>query len=264
MIAERKDLRKAKRVVVKIGTRSLTGENSKLDPKKVKRFVNGIVALRKRGKEVMVVTSGAIGAGMGCLGRTKRPKKLAELQAIAAVGQVDLMEIYEKSFKAKKQHISQMLLSSEDFTDSTRYQNFKNTLSVLLRWGVVPIINENDTVAVDEIRLGDNDILSAYVAKGARADLLVILTEVEGLFDGEPGAQGSPLIPLVKRVTPKIERVALKTSGGFGGMYTKVQAARIASEAGVAVVIANGAKQNVLKQIIGEKEVGTLFLPRRD
>jgi glutamate 5-kinase len=262
MIPERKKLRMVKRVVVKIGTKSLTGDDAKLDPKKIKKFVADIMSLRRRRKDVLVVTSGAIGAGMGRLGMTKRPKRLPALQAAAAVGQVALMEIYEKNFNLWKQPISQMLLSAEDFTDPVRYRNFKNTLSTLLRWGVIPIINENDTVAVEEIRLGDNDILSAYVAKGARADLLVILTDIEGLYEGEP--RKSAMIPLVRRVTPKFERVALKTSGGFGGMYTKVQAARMASESGVAVVIANGMRRNVLEQIINGVEIGTLFLPRRD
>jgi glutamate 5-kinase len=249
-------------VVVKIGTKSLTGEDSKLDPKKIKKFVTDVMSLRKRGKDVLVVTSGAIGAGMGRLGIAKRPKRLPALQAAAAVGQVALMEIYEKNFNLWGQPISQMLLSAEDFTDTVRYRNFRNTLSTLLRWGVIPIINENDTVAVEEIRLGDNDILSAYVAKGAKADLLVILTDIEGLYEGEP--KKSAMISLVRRVTPKFERVALKTSGGFGGMYTKVQAARMASESGIAVIIANGMKRNVLERIIDGDEIGTLFLPRRD
>jgi glutamate 5-kinase len=262
MISGRADLRTVKRVVVKIGTKSLTGRGPRLDPKRVEKFVADVMALRKRGKDVLVVSSGAIGAGIGRLGLGRRPARLPPLQAAAAVGQVILMQVYEKNFSSWNQTISQMLLSAEDFTDPTRYQNFKNTLSTLLRWGVIPIINENDTVAVEEIRLGDNDTLSAYVAKGAKADLLVILTDIEGLYEGEPGR--SPLIPLVRRVTPKFERAALRLSGGFGGVYTKVQAARMASEAGVAVVIANGMKPNVLERIVEGEEVGTLFLPRRD
>jgi glutamate 5-kinase len=262
VISGREDLRTVKRVVVKIGTRSLTGKGSKLDLAKMKKFVADVMGLRKRGIDVLVVSSGAIGAGVGRLGLSKRPTRMSSLQATAAVGQVILMQMYEKNFSSWNQPISQMLLSAEDFSDSTRYENFKNTLSVLLRWGVVPIINENDTVAVEEIRLGDNDILSAYVAKGAKADLLVILTEARGLYEGEP--EKSALIPLVRRVTPKFERAALKSSGGFGGMYTKVQAARMASESGVAVVIASGREKNVLERIVRGDEVGTLFLPRRD
>lgn len=264
MIPERKKLRAAKRIVVKIGTKSLTDEKSRLDQQKVRKLVGEIVGLRKKGKEVLVVSSGAVGAGMGRLGMTRRPKKLPYLQATAAVGQVILMEIYEKYFRSRKQPISQMLLSSEDFTDPERYRNFKNTLSTLLRLGVVPVINENDTVAIEEIKLGDNDILSAYVAKGAKADLLVILTDTSGVYDGVPLDGKSVLIPLVKRVTPKIERAVLKSSGGFGGMFTKVQAARTASEAGIAVVIADSMQKNVLNRVLRGENVGTMFLPRRD
>ncbi len=264
MIPERKKLRAAKRVVIKIGTKSLTGENSKLDQRKVRKFVFDVMALRKLGKEVLIVTSGAIGAGVGRLGLPKRPKQLPALQAAAAVGQVKLMEVYEKNFSAWEQPISQMLLSAEDFTDQTRYNNFRNTLSTLLQWGVIPIINENDTVATDEIRVGDNDILSAYVAKGAKVGLLVLLSDIKGLYDGSPTDRKSVLIPLVKRVTPKIERAVLKSSGGFGGMFTKVQAARMASESGIPVVIACAQDQDILLRIIRGEEVGTLFLPRGD
>ncbi len=264
MIPERKKLRAAKRIVIKIGTKSLTGDNSKLDQKKVGKFVSDIMALRKLGKEVLIVTSGAIGAGVGRLGLPKRPKQLPALQAAAAVGQVKLMEVYEKNFGAHNQTISQLLLSSEDFTDPTRYNNFKNTLSTLLQWGVIPIINENDTVATDEIRVGDNDVLSAYVAKGAKVGLLILLSDIHGLYDGSPTDGESVMIPLVRRVTPKIERSVLKSSGGFGGMFTKVQAARMASEAGIPVVIANARAKDVLMRIIEGEEVGTLFLPRGD
>ncbi|MEW6222053.1 MAG: glutamate 5-kinase [Candidatus Hadarchaeota archaeon] len=263
MISGRKELRKARRVVVKVGTKSLT-DNSKLDESKVRKLVSDVMVLRKQGRDVLVVTSGAVGAGVGRMGLAKRPKQLPLLQAAAAVGQGLLMQTYEKHFSRWKQPTAQMLLSAEDFTDPARYGNFKNTLSTLLKWGVVPIINENDTVAVEEIKLGDNDILSAYVAKGAKADLLLILSDVDGLYSGAPGDGKSHIIPLVRRVTPKIERAVIKSSGGFGGMFTKVQAARMASEAGTAVVIANAAARNVLGRIIKGQEVGTMFLPRVD
>jgi glutamate 5-kinase len=263
LILERKDLRRARRVVVKVGTKSLT-DNSKLDDGKVKKLVSDIMVLRKLGKEVLVVTSGAIGAGMGRMGLARRPRQLPLLQAAAAVGQGLLMQNYERHFSRWKQPTAQMLLSAEDFTDQTRYSNFKNTLSTLLKWGVIPIINENDTVAVEEIKLGDNDILSAYVAKGAKVDLLLILSDVDGLYSGDPSDGKSHIIPLVRRVTPKIERAVLKSSGGFGGMFTKVQAARMVSEAGTAVVIANAAARDVIGRIIRGQEVGTMFLPMVD
>ena len=257
-------LRKAKRIVVKIGTNSLTNNRSELDERKVAKFVKDIMALRKRGKEVLVVTSGAVGAGIGRLGLKERPEQLPLLQATASVGQGILMQVYEKNFSRYDQPIAQMLLSAEDFSDQTRYQNFKGTLSALLKWEVIPVINENDTVAVEEIRVGDNDILSAYVAKGAKADLVVLLSDVDGLYTGHPCESGSKLLKVVERVTPKIERMARSCSRGLGGILTKVQAARMASEAGISVVIANSAEENVLGKILAGKEVGTLFLPRGD
>jgi glutamate 5-kinase len=264
MTQTRKALRKAKRIVVKIGTKSLTNDQSKLDEKKVAKFVKDIMALRKRGKEVLVVTSGAVGAGVGRLGLKERPKQLPLLQAAASVGQGILMQVYEKNFSKYRQPISQMLLSAEDFSDQARYQNFKGTLAALLKLGVVPVINENDTVAVEEIRVGDNDLLSAYVAKGVKADLLVILSDVGGLYTGHPCKKDSKLIKTVDRVTPKIERIARSCSKGFGGILTKVQAARMTSEAGISVVVANSGKDDVLLRILKGEEVGTVFLPRGD
>jgi glutamate 5-kinase len=199
---------------------------------------------------------------MGRLGIASRPRKLSELQAVAAVGQSLLMQTYERFFGQWKQPVAQMLLSAEDFTNETRYRNFKNTLSTLLRWGVVPIINENDTVAIEEIMVGDNDLLSAYVAKGAKADLLVLLSDVDGLYLGR--GKNRRHVPIVERVTPQMERVAFRTSRRFGGMFTKIQAARMASEAGIAVVIADSQRPHVLRHIIEGRAVGTLFLPRVD
>ena len=261
LIRSRSDLQKAKRVVVKIGTRSLT-TNGKLDARKVSKFVREVMSLRSSGREVLVVSSGAIGAGMGRLGIHERPRKLSELQAVAAVGQSLLMQTYERFFARWKQPVAQMLLSAEDFTNDVRYRNFKNTHATLLRWGVVPIINENDTVATEEIMLGDNDLLSAYVAKGAKADLLIILSDVDGVFVRTRA--GKQYLSLVERVTPQLERMAFRTSKRFGGMFTKIQAARMASEAGIAVVIANSQREDVLKSVISGKEIGTLFLPRVD
>jgi glutamate 5-kinase len=219
--------------------------------------------IRRKGKEVLIVTSGAIGAGLGRLGIRKRPRKLAALQAAAAVGQSLLMQTYERCFSKWKQPVAQMLLSAEDFTSEVRYRNFKNTLSMLLGWGVIPVINENDTVATEEIKVGDNDLLSAYVAKGAKANLLVILSDVDAVR--LPGWRGKQeVLSVVERVTPKIERAAFRISRRFGGVFTKIQAARMASESGIAVVIANSARGSVLKSILEGEEVGTLFLPRID
>ena len=260
-LQNRDGLKSVKRMVVKIGTKSLT-TNGKLDVKKVSKLVNDVMEVRRLKREVLVVTSGAIGAGMGRLGIVSRPRKLSELQAVAAVGQSLLMQTYERFFSRWKQPVAQMLLSAEDFTNAARYRNFKNTLSTLLRWGVVPIINENDTVATEEILVGDNDLLSAYVAKGAKADLLVLLSDVDGVYV-KRGRERRRL-SLVERVTPQLERAAFRTSKKFGGMFTKIQAARMASEAGIAVVIAHSRRPHVLKSILKGEEVGTLFLPRVD
>jgi len=261
-ISGRKDLKRVKRLVVKIGTKSLTGGNVTLDSKRVAKFVGDVMEVRRSGREVLIVTSGAIGAGMGRLGIKKRPRKLSALQGVAAVGQALLMQTYERYFGRWRQPVAQMLLSAEDFTDETRYRNFRNTLATLLGWGVIPIINENDTVATEEIMVGDNDILSAFVAKGAKADLLVILSDIDAVHIRTRG--GERWLSLVERVTPQLERAALKTSKRFGGMFTKIQAARMASEAGIAVVITNSVRERVLKSILDGREVGTLFLPRVD
>ncbi|MEM3184574.1 MAG: glutamate 5-kinase [Candidatus Hadarchaeales archaeon] len=263
-IHSRADLKKVKRMVVKIGTKSLTGENHKLDEEKIGKFVKDVMAVKKMGKEVLIVSSGAIGAGMGRMKITNRPRKLSALQAVAAIGQGILMQTYEKYFGEQEQVVAQILLSAEDFVDAERYKNFRNTAATLLKWGVIPIINENDTVATEEIKVGDNDILSAYVAKGVKADLLVLLSDVDGVYLGDPKKPESKIIGLVERVTPRIERAVLKSSKGFGGMFTKVQAARIVTEAGIAAVIANSREKNVLERILKGEEIGTLFLPRRE
>lgn len=261
-IRSRSDLRKSRRIVVKIGTKSLTDENRRLDEKKIEKFVNDVMKLKNSGREVLIVSSGAIGAGMGKMGMTGKPRKLSALQATAAIGQGILMQTYEKFFDRHKQVIAQILLSAEDFVDPERYKNFRNTATTLLKWGVIPIINENDTVATEEIKVGDNDLLSAYVAKGVKADLLILLSDVDGVYLGDPKKPESEMLRIVERVTPRIERAVLKSSRGFGGMFTKVMAARIATEAGIATVIANSREKDVLARILNGEEIGTLFLPR--
>ncbi|RLG57366.1 MAG: glutamate 5-kinase [Hadesarchaea archaeon] len=260
----REKMSKAKRIVVKVGTRTLANSRSKFDPTKVGKLVEETMKLRARGKEIIIVSSGAIGAGVGRLNLRSRPKEMPSLQAAAAVGQGILMQVYSKYFGEYEQPVAQMLLTGEDLTDSRRYHNFKNTLVTLLRWGVVPVVNENDSVEIEEIRLGDNDTLSAHVAVGSNADLLVILSDVGGLYRGYRGKkrQGE-LIRIVDRITPELEKLANKKFEGFGGMLTKIRAAEIATKAGIPVVIANGSQKNVLEKVISGKEVGTLFLPRR-
>jgi len=257
----RKLLLTAKRIVVKIGTSSITDKNSKLDPQKVGKFVSDAMSLRARGKEVIIVSSGAIGAGVGRLNLNDRPKEISALQATAAVGQGILMQVYSRYFAEYQQPVAQILLTAEDFSDSRRYKNFKNMLAELMKWGVVPIVNENDSVALEEIRVGDNDLLSAQVAIGANADLLVILSDVEGVYMNYVNKnKRGKLIRIVEKPT-EVERHVSKSNRGFGGMLTKIKAAKMVSEKGTPVVIASSAEEKVLERIINGEEVGTLFLP---
>ena len=259
-----RDFSKVKRVTVKIGTSSLTDRRSRLDINKIQRFVREVMGLRRAGKEVLIVSSGAIGAGIGRLELKERPGKIQELQASAAVGQGILMHVYEKYFSKYGQPVAQMLLTKEDFLDLTRRKNYENTLNVLFNWGVLPIVNENDSVAVEEIKVGDNDLLSAYTATSAQADLLILLSDVDGLYTGDPKKdKDAKLIKVVERVTPDVEKLAGKASPrGFGGMVSKVQAAKIASEFGIPVVIARSDEKNVLERLLKGEEIGTIFLPK--
>ena len=264
-----------RRVVVKVGTSSLTDKSYRLEPRKVEKLAREVVELKKQGKEVILVSSGAIGAGIGKLGIKQRPRDIKVLQATAAVGQSVLMSTYDRFFTKHGQTIAQLLLTHEDFFNRRRYLNLRNTLLALLKSGVVPIINENDTVAVDEIKLGDNDNLSALVASNLGADLLVILTDTEGLYTHDPRSKKGgrnkkekiEIISIVEEVTPEIERLAAAGSGGktgVGGMKTKIQAAKITTRAGIPLVIANGNKADILARIVAGERVGTIFLPEAD
>jgi len=259
---------KAKRIVIKVGTSTLTDDNHRLAPDKVEKLAREIVELRRRGKEVILVSSGAIGAGIGKLNLKQRPRDIKLLQATAAVGQSILMSTYDRYFSAYGQTIAQLLLTHADFLSRQRYLNLRNTLLTLLKSGVIPIVNENDTTAVDEIKVGDNDNLSALVASNLEADLLIILTDTDGLFTRDPRrSERAELIPVVRDITPEIERIAdtgekTKTSS-VGGMKTKIQAAKLAMNAGIPVVIANGAEEDILLRIVEGEPVGTRFLPRK-
>ncbi len=253
----RKVIQSAKNIVVKIGTQVLTDDNGQLDEKRIRDIADQITKLRENKIKVTVVSSGAIGAGLGILGLTKRPSQLARLQAIAAIGQGKLIETFEKYFSRRNLHSAQILLTRADFEDRRRYINIERTLNALHKLGAVPIINENDTVAVDEIRFGDNDLISALVANLIHADLLIILTVVEGLLDKSGN---------VIRFVPKVDDRALsvlraeKTSLGAGGMQSKLQSVKLATNAGVSVIIASGRKSNVLIKLLIEGEpIGTLF-----
>ncbi len=262
---EVRDFSKAKRIVIKVGTSNLTDKNYRLEPRKVEKLATEIVELKKQDKEIILVSSGAIGAGIGKLDLKQRPRDIKVLQATAAVGQNVLMSTYDRYFANYDQIIAQILLTHAAFFNRQRYLNLRNTLVTLLKSGIIPIINENDTVAVDEIKVGDNDTLSALVASNLDADLLIILTNTDGLFTYDPKrSKKAELIPVVDEITPEIERIA-ETGGrtGVGGMKTKIQAAKVTMKAGIPMIIANGGEENILMRIMKGEPVGTLFMPRK-
>jgi glutamate 5-kinase len=255
-------LKDIRRIVVKLGTGVLTDARRQPDPAQFEQLVAQMAAQRRAGREIVLVTSGAVGAGMGTLGFDKRPASTAELQACAAVGQTRLMAVYEKLFGRHGLQVAQVLLTHADLEHHERHLNARNTLVTLLNHGVVPIINENDAVSFTEIKFGDNDKLSALVAALLPADLLVILTTVEGLVEnyGRPDAR---VLPLVTTIDRSIETMAGGTTSAtaVGGMTSKIQAARIAMRSGVPLVIASGRKPDALERILGGAEEGTLFVP---
>jgi len=253
------------RVVVKVGTSSLVDECGALDPGKLGDLVRQLAQVKKRGKEVILVTSGAIRAGMERLGVNERPRTIPEQQASAAIGQSALMQKYTELLSSYGIIPAQVLVTRDDFHDRLRYLNARNTLYTLLRFGCLPIVNENDTVATEEIRFGENDTLSALVAACVDADLLLVLSDVDGLFDGDPRVDpNSRLIEDVPRITDEIEALAGGTRGayGSGGMRSKVEAAKIATNSGVRMVIANAARADVVADVVAGKKVGTRFLAR--
>ncbi len=261
----RREFGNTKRLVIKLGTGVLTDAQKRPDPAQFTQLVGQVAALRRQGREVVMVTSGAVGAGMGALGFEQRPREVAALQACAAVGQSRLMSLYEKLFAKHQLAVAQILLTHEDLEDRVRHRNARETLLTLLRQGVVPIINENDVVSVTELKFGDNDRLSALVACLLPADLLVILTTVDGVIEnyGQPDAR---VLPLIERIDSSVEKMAGGTTSAtaVGGMTTKILAARMAVRAGIPLVIASGRKPEVLSRVIGGQDEGTLFLPRRD
>ncbi|NPV53259.1 MAG: glutamate 5-kinase [Firmicutes bacterium] len=254
------------RLVVKVGTSSLAYPNGNLNVRRMERIVRQVADLRNRGLEAILVTSGAIAAGVGRMGLAKRPSDLAETQALAAIGQGILMHMYEKLFSEYSHPVAQVLLTREDIASPARYHNVHNTFEALLRYGVVPIVNENDTVAVDEIKFGDNDTLSALVATITGAQLLILLSDVDGLYSGDPRKdRDARLIPLVSDIDDNICHCAGGTGSNLavGGMATKIEAARIATGRGVYVVVASSEQEEILERIVDGAEVGTLFLPRQ-
>ncbi len=251
-------------MVVKVGTRVLTDAAGRLDPAQIANLAEQMHGVISSGRKVVLVSSGAVASGMGRLGLARRPTDLAHLQAIAAIGQSLLVEAYERELSARGYHAAQILLTADDLNHRTRYLNARNTLLTLLELGAVPVINENDTVAVEELQttFGDNDRLAAMVTNLIRAPLLVLLSDVEGLYNGDPQQPASRVIPTVAKLDRSVfELVRDRTTGlSKGGMASKLEAARMATAAGGNVIIARGKAPNVLLRIIAGETVGTLFL----
>lgn len=248
----------ARRIVVKVGTRVLVDAVGRPDPRSIRRLSKGIAALRRNGCEVVLVTSGAIGAGMQALNIKRRPKAVADLQMAAAVGQSRLMALYQDVFAAEAIITGQVLLTYDDLRHRLRHLNARNTMLALLRAGVLPIVNENDTVAVDEIKVGDNDVLAALVAALIGADLLVLLSSTDGLRSSKSGGER---IPFLRSVTERELALAIGKGSELstGGMRTKLQAAQTTMKSGAHVVIADGRKPKVLESIAAGKSCGTLI-----
>lgn len=258
-MSRREFLTRVKRLVVKVGTAVITSPQGTLDARRVAALAEQIDGLVGLGYEVVLVTSGAIGAGMGELGLKERPTALPQLQAAASVGQSHLMAAYNRSFRKHGHHAAQVLLTREDFDDRTRYLNVRNAINALFAMGAIPVINENDAVGVDEIRFGDNDVLSAMVASLLGADLLILLTVVDGLLDKD-----GRVVSTVERVTDDIRALDLgtKTAQGTGGMGTKIEAVAMVTRTGEGAIIANGRTANVLTRVMQGDELGTFFVPQ--
>jgi glutamate 5-kinase len=253
-----------RRWVVKIGSALLTADGQGLQRETLSPWVEQMAAFVKQGGELVLVSSGAVAEGMSRMGWRQRPKSLHDLQAAAAIGQMGLVRAYEACFQKRGLHTAQILLTRDDLANRERYLNARNTLRALLGLGVVPVVNENDTVATDELRFGDNDTLAALVANLVEADLLVLLTDQNGLFDSDPRANADARLIHESRVdNPQLDEVAGGSASGLGrgGMVTKVRAARLAARSGTPTVIAPGRSGDVLSAIRGGAEVGTLLTP---
>ncbi len=270
----RRRVAQARRIVIKLGTNVIMRDDGKIALGRLYGIVESVAKLRDEGREVLLVSSGAVGLGMERIGVAKRPVELSEIQACAAIGQSRLMSIYDDAFEKLGCRIAQILLTEDDFRDPVRYGNLRATLSSLLSLGVIPVINENDTVSTMELDrpsdsperervFGDNDKLSALVMTHVDADLLVLLSDVDGLYSGDPENEGAQIVSEVKEVTDAVRRLAQGKNGrGRGGMSTKLEAARIVSESQRLAVIANGRTPHVIERVCAGERIGTLFLSR--
>ena len=255
------------RIVVKVGTSTLTHATGRINIRHVEVLCKVLSDIRNAGHELVLVSSGAIGMGVGKMNLPKRPDDMPSKQAMAAIGQCELMYFYDRLFSEYSHVVAQILLTGEDLRDENRRTNFINTLFRLLELGVLPIINENDTVATEEVSVGDNDTLGALVAESIQADLLVILSDIDGLYTANPRLDpAAKLIPVVRELTPEIIAAAggKGSSLGTGGMATKLNAASICMKAGADMIIMNGAHPETLYGVIEGMQVGTRFVGRRE
>lgn len=256
------------RIVIKVGTSTLTHQSGNLNIKRMEDFCKILADLKNAGHEIILVSSGAIAMGVGKLPITKKPDDIPGKQACAAVGQCELMYTYDKLFGEYNHTVAQLLMTASDFQKEKRLRNFINTMERLLDMGVLPIINENDTISVDEIKIGDNDTMGAIVAENCQAELLIILTDIDGLYTADPRKDpDARLVPVVEKITPELEASAggSGTERGTGGMATKIKAAKIATEAGINTVIINGDRPQALYDVVeGNSFTGTTFLAERN
>ena len=263
----REALKKAKRIVVKVGTSTITYANGKRNFSQIDRLARELSDLQNQGKEMILVSSGAVAVGVDRLGLPAKPSTIPGKQACAAVGQGVLMHTYEKLFADYGQIVAQVLITRTEAIDRHRYTNCRNTFMTLLQQGVIPIVNENDVVALDELKIGDNDNMSALVAGIVDADLVIILSDIDGLYTANPATHPeATLVHTVHEITPEIEASAggVGSSRGTGGMATKIQAAKAATNSGIQLVIASGTEKNAIPRILQGEEIGTLFVSREN
>jgi len=265
--ASREALKKAKRIVIKVGTSTITYANGKRNFSQIDRLAREISDLQNQGKEMILVTSGAVAVGVDRMGLPGKPKTIPGKQAAAAVGQGVLMHTYEKFFADYGQIVAQVLITKTEAIDRHRYTNTRNTFMELMRQRVIPIVNENDVVALDELKIGDNDNMSALVAGIVDADLVIILSDVDGLYTANPQTHpDAVIVPEVVEITPEIEASAggVGSARGTGGMATKIQAAKAATSSGIHLVIASGTEKNAITRVLQGEELGTLFVSREN
>lgn len=265
--ASREALKKAKRIVIKVGTSTITYANGKRNFSQIDRLAREISDLQNQGKEMILVTSGAVAVGVDRMGLPGKPKTIPGKQAAAAVGQGVLMHTYEKFFADYGQIVAQVLITKTEAIDRHRYTNTRNTFMELMRQRVIPIVNENDVVALDELKIGDNDNMSALVAGIVDADLVIILSDVDGLYTDNPQTHPyAVIVPEVAEITPEIEASAggVGSARGTGGMATKIQAAKAATSSGIHLVIASGTEKNAITRVLQGEELGTLFVSREN